>query len=226
MMMKSLLIPAIMLLCASFSVAQETITLPATVTDVKVVLSENGQFSGQVVTDAALETATVSEAKVTLSADGKVIDSVTADAEGNFSFANVAPGAYTMAAVSGSMFGSHPVTVEPFAAAAVAPAAPVQIALEPVQFDSASPIAYDQFAGAPLSSCDTCNAPAVVSSPCGGSACGSCNTCGGGLGGGIAGGRIGGRLGGGLLGGGGSRIGLVGLAGLAGLAGIDSSPDQ
>jgi len=151
---------------------------------------------------------------------------VTADAEGNFSFANVAPGAYTMAAVSGSMFGSHPVTVEPFAAA-VAPAAPVQIALEPVQFDSASPIVYDEFAGAPLSSCDTCSAPAaVVSSPCGASACGSCNTCGGGLGGGIAGGRIGGRLGGGLLGGGGSRIGLVGLAGLAGLAGIDSSPDQ
>ena len=140
-----------------------------------------------------------------------------------------------MLAASGATFGSQPVTVEPFVAAAPAApiAAPVQIGLD----YAPSTAVFDSFGSAPISSfssCDTCNSGPVVSDFGGGCSTGTCgstpisysSSCGCGSGGGF-----GGRLGGGLLGRGGgllSRpgIGLVGLAGLAGLGGDDESPDN
>lgn len=147
------------------------------------------------------------DVKVTLSADGKVIDSVKTDEKGNFSFANVAPGAYQILGSADGFVGSQNFDVVDFASPAIG--SPCSVGM----CGASSDVIYDSFESAPVSS---------FSSTCG--ACNACNTCGGGLGGGrIGGGRLGGRLGGGLLSNG--RIGLIGLAGLAGLAGDDASPD-
>lgn len=202
------LIPAALCLCVTSVFAQETVKDQP----LKIMLSEEGTVAGTVVLD---EENNAPNAKVTLSADGKVVDSVTADEKGNFSFANVEPGSYSMLAASGSMYGSQPIAVEPFAAPAVA--APVQIGLDMAP----SSMVYDSYASAPISSfssCDTCSASPAVST-CGSTPISYGSSCGCGAGGGL-----GGRLGGGLL----SRpgIGLIGLVGLAGLGGDDESPDR
>ena len=171
----------------------------------KVKLSEKGALEGKAFrTDS---TKVPSDVKVTLSSEGKVVASVAADEEGNFSFANVAPGAYQILGSSDGFVGSQSFDVVDYSSPVVG--SPCSVGM----CGATSDIVYDSYASEPVasfsSSCGACSSP--------------CNTCGGGLGGGSFGGRLGGRLGGGLLSNG--RIGLVGLAGLAGLAGSDDGDD-
>jgi hypothetical protein len=171
----------------------EDVTTDVVEKSVKVMLTEEGKLEGKAFRTDSKEAA--ANTKVTLSADGKVVDSVVADEEGNFAFANIAPGAYQMLGSSDGFVGSQSYDVLPYSSPAVG--SPCSIGM----CGASSEVVYDSYASQPVSSFS--------------STCGSCNTCGGGFGGG----RIGGRLGGGLLSNG--RIGLIGLVGLAGLGGDD-----
>lgn len=200
------------LMCCLFAVsamaqeaAVETTPVAAkkAVDNVKVMLTEDGALEGKALTTASKEAA--ANVKVTLSADGKVVDAVETDEKGNFSFANVAPGAYQMLGSADGVIGSAAYDVVGFDSGSSCSACSIGMA------PAASDVVYDSCGSAPVSSFST-----------------GCNTCGGGLGGGRIGGGggrlLGGRLGGGLLSNG--RVGLIGLVGLAGLAGDDASPDN
>ncbi|QEG22825.1 carboxypeptidase-like regulatory domain-containing protein [Mariniblastus fucicola] len=202
---------AAVLMCCLFAAAATAqdakIEAPAVASDaattvvkksVKVMLNEEGALEGKAFLEESKEVA--ANVKVSLSANGKVIDAVETDEKGNFSFANVAPGAYQMLGSADGYVGTQSYNVVPYSSPAVG--SPCSLGM----CGASSNVVYDNYASAPVSSFS--------------SSCGSCNTCGGGLGGG----RLGGRLGGGLLSNG--RIGLIGLAGLAGLAGDDASPDR
>jgi len=198
-------------LFAASAMAQEAAveTTPAAVKkateNVKVMLTEDGTLEGNAVrTDSKAVAANV---KVTLSADGKVVDAVETDEKGNFSFANVAPGAYQMLGSADGMVGSAAYNVIGYDAGSSYDAYPLSMS------PASSDFVYDSYASQPVSSFAS-----------------GCNTCGGGLGGGSLGGRLGGGFGSRLGGGGGllsnPRIGLIGLVGLAGLGGDDASPDR
>lgn len=106
-----------------------------------VALQEDGKLAGKVFKTIDGEKQAVI-AKLTLSADGIVIDTVESDEEGNFSFANVAPGAYQMYGYSDGMVGGGLVSVVPFA---TQDTVDYNVGLSP--YDG-----YDAYAGAPVQS--------------------------------------------------------------------------
>jgi len=190
------------LFAVSASAQEATVDATSAATDsvaksVKVMLNQDGTLEGKAFRTDTKEIA--SNVKVTLSADGKVVDAVETDQKGNFSFANVAPGAYQMIGSADGFVGSQSYDVVGFSNPSVG--SPCSLGM----CGASSDALYNNFSSAPVSSFS--------------SSCGTCNS-----GGGFGGGRLGGRLGGGLLSNG--RIGLIGLAGLAGLGGDDSSPDR
>ncbi len=152
------------LLCCSSLCADEMKTLEKEKAEVqKVALTADGKLVGKVFAVEEKDQS-LTNAKLTLSADGVVIDTVQADAEGNFSFANVAPGSYQMFGYANGLVGSSSVAVMPFNSQAVSD----------VNVGLAQPdMGYDVYAGAPVQSFGDASC---------GSACGA-GSCGGGGGG-------------------------------------------
>ena len=162
-----------------------------------VTLQEDGSLKGKAFVAATDEAA---DAKITLTQDGKVVSTVATDEKGNFSFANVEPGVYSLQGVADPYVGSADVSVAPFAGGCQS----CNLGLS-----TPSPeVAYN-----------TCGAVPAQ-------ACSSCNTCGGG---GLLGGGGGGFGGGGLLGGGGGGLlsrPLLGLGVVGGIVAIAVSDDD
>lgn len=213
---------AICFLIAGSAFAQQDSPVPAetsttVASDVlKVMLDEEGALVGNAfVADSDDEAA--ANVKVSLSADGKVVDTVEANEDGNFVFANVAPGVYQVLGSGDGLIGSQSIDISGFSSAPIAAPSPCSLGM----CGATSEVVYDTCGAAPVET--------FSAAPC--SACNACNTCGGGLGGGGIGGRLGGGLGGGGRGGFFSRPGrllAVGglIGGLAAIDGDDASPDQ
>lgn len=153
-------------------------------------------------------------AKVTLASGKKIVDSQVTDENGQFSFANVEPGVYTVVGTASGMVGDQVVEVGTFEATNASFA---QMPLEVAPGYDAGMV-YDSYGDYPV---ETFGGGEVVDS-CGGYSYGG--TCGDSCGGSSCGGGGGGGCGG--CGGGrfGRLLPLVGLVGLAGLAGNDD-PD-
>ena len=170
----------------------------------KIEVNEDGSLTGNVFKKVAGEETPV-DAKVTLTSDGVVIDAVQAE-NGSFSFANIAPGAYTLTGMTQGYAGGQSYDVAPYAGTGCSSCnLGLQSTSAPVYQDA--PI-YD----APVSACSSCA-----------STCGSCG--GGGFGGGGGGGGFGG---GGLLSGRNLlRAGLIGgVIAIAVSDDDDASADQ
>ena len=200
---------AVACLIVSPAIGQETNVSPQEPTDI-TTLTADGHLNGSVATTNADKIAQVPSAKVSLVSKGKVIDSVTADANGQFSFANVHPGPYQVVGTAAGLVGSQAFQVSPFTDSQ--PSVSRQLLLQQPSTVSS----YHTFSHSPLS---------TVSSPTIGYA--------GGGGRAIGGRAIGGRLGGRLLGGNGggifsSPLGLLVVGGIVGgvVSISDSSPDQ
>ena len=143
-------------------------TVPAVET---IEVNEDGSLTGKVFAKVAGEETPV-DAKVTLASEGVVIDTVQSE-NGSFSFANIAPGAYTLTGATQGFAGGQAYDVAPYAGTGCSSCnLGLQSTSEPIYQNS--PV-YD----APVSACGS-----------------TCGTCGGG-GGGFGGGGIGG--GGGLF---------------------------
>jgi len=140
----------------------------------KIEVNKDGSLTGNVFATVEDKNQPV-DAKVTLSSEGVVIEAVQAE-DGVFSFANVAPGAYTLTGSAAGFTGGQVFDVAPHAGGCSTCNLGLQSTSD-VVYES-SPV-YD----APVSACGSC-----------GSTCGSC--CGGGGfgGGGFSGGGIGRRL--------------------------------
>ena len=134
----------------------------------KIEVNKDGSLTGNVFTKVAGEETPV-DAKVTLASEGIVIDAVQTE-NGSFSFANIAPGAYTLTGTTQGFAGGQAYDVAPFAGTGCTSC---NLGLESVSapIQQSSPI-YN----APCESC--------------GSTCSSCG--GGGFGGGGGGGLFGG----------------------------------
>ena len=129
----------------------------------KVEVNQDGSFSGKVFAKIDNQETPV-EAKVTLLSDGVVLDAVQTE-NGSFSFANIAPGAYTLTGTTTGFAGGQAFEVAPYAGTGCASCnLDLHSTSNVVHQDSAI---YD----APVSACGSC-----------GSSCGSCG--GGGFGGG------------------------------------------
>jgi len=149
-------------------------TTPAVEKIEKIEVNKDGSLTGNVFATVEDKNQPV-DAKVTLSSEGVVIEAVQAE-DGVFSFANVAPGAYTLTGSAAGFTGGQVFDVAPHAGGCSTCNLGLQSTSD-VVYES-SPV-YD----APVSACGSC-----------GSTCGSC--CGGGGfgGGGFSGGGIGRRL--------------------------------
>ncbi len=160
---------------------------------IRVALNADGSLSGHVFAMLDNEQAPM-VAEVKLVADGKTVAAGSTDIVGNFSFADVKPGEYTMAGVSGEYVGNQVVVVSAGDEAVGEENASAYTSL-------ALQVAYD-------GGCSTCGEVAYaeaapiysdVAAPVS-----SCSTCGGGFGGGGA-----------VAGGGGGsfrRLALIGAA--------------
>jgi hypothetical protein len=163
--------------------------------NVQVMLNAEGVLEGVAVVEGKTPVP-VADAKISLTANGKVVDEVKTDEKGNFSFANVAPGAYQMMGTADGFVGSQSFDVAGFAPASSCSAC--SLGMNAVSSD----VAYDSFSQAPLGSFSS--------------------SCGGGIGGGgrLGGGRgiLGSRLGRlGLIG---------GVVAIAVSGDNDASPDR
>jgi len=166
----------------------------------KIEVNKDGSLSGKVFAKVAGEETPV-DAKVTIASEGVVIDSVQSE-NGAFSFANIAPGAYTLTGVTQDFAGGQSYDVAPYASTGCTSCnLGLQSTNDIVYQDSA---VYD----APVSACGSC-----------GSTCGSCG--GGGFGGG--GGGFGGGGGGLFSGRNLLRAGLIG--GVVAIAVSDDDDD-
>ena len=148
-------------------------TTPAVEKIEKIEVNKDGSLTGNVFATVEDKNQPV-DARVTLSSEGVVIEAVQAE-DGVFSFANVAPGAYTLTGTAAGFTGGQVFDVAPHAGGCSTCNLGLQSTSD-VVYES-SPV-YD----APVSACGSC-----------GSTCGSCG--GGGFGGGgFSGGGIGRRL--------------------------------
>ena len=128
----------------------------------KIEVNKDGSLTGNVFAKVAGEETPV-DAKVTLASEGVVIDAVQTE-NGSFSFANIAPGAYTLTGTTQGFAGGQSYDVAPFAGTGCTSCnLGLQSVSAPIQ--QSSPI-YN----APCGSC--------------GSTCSSCGGGGGGFGGG------------------------------------------
>ena len=128
----------------------------------KVEVNQDGSFSGKVFAKIDNQETPV-EAKVTLLSDGVVLDAVQTE-NGSFSFANIAPGAYTLTGTTTGFAGGQAFEVAPYAGTGCASCnLDLYSTSNVVHQDSAI---YD----APVSACGSCGS--------------SCGSCGGGFGGG------------------------------------------
>ncbi len=155
---------------------------------IRVKLDQDGKLNGNAFAQSG-EVKTPLAAKVTLAVDGKTMQAVVADESGQFSFADIQPGVYTITAASSKFLGTETIQVEPVSV--------VDASLEPAAATVDVPMAAVQ------------GDAMIMDMPMGavGGSCGS--SCGGGGGGGVHGGGGGfGRL-----------LPLAGLVGLVGLAG-------
>ena len=164
----------------------------------KIEVNQDGSLSGRVFANVAGASTPV-DAKVTLASEGVVIEAVQTE-NGSFSFANIAPGSYTLTGATAGYAGGQTFDVAPYAGTGCASCnLGLQSTSAPIYQTQNSPI-YN----APVSACQSC------ASPCGGSACGGGIAGGRGFGGGFGGGGIG-AGGGGLLSGRNLlRAGLIG----------------
>jgi len=179
----------------------------------KVEVNQDGSLTGKVFAKVSGQETPV-DAKVTLASEGVVIEAVQTE-NGSFSFANIAPGSYTLTGSTPGFAGGQAFDVAPYAGTGCSSCSlGLQSTSAPVY--QSSPV-YD----APVSACQSCG------SACGGSACGGSVSGGGGFGGGgggFGGGFGGGRLLGGRLGGRGLlRAGLIG--GVVAIAVSDDDDD-
>ena len=171
----------------------------------KIEVNQDGSLSGKVYAKVAGEDTPV-DAKVTLASEGVVIEAVQTE-NGSFSFANIAPGAYTLTGATAGYAGGQTFEVAPYAGTGCTSCnLGLQSTSAPIQ--QSSPV-YN----APVSACQSC------ASPCGGSTCG-----GGGFGGGGAGIGSGRLLGGGLNNRRLLRAGLIG--GVVAIAVSDDDDDD
>ena len=134
----------------------------------KIEVNKDGSLTGNVFATVEDKKQPV-DARVTLSSEGVVIEAVQAE-DGVFSFANVAPGAYTLTGTAAGFTGGQVFDVAPHAGGCSTCNLGLQSTSD-VVYES-SPV-YD----APVSACGSC-----------GSTCGSCG--GGGFGGGGGGGGL------------------------------------
>ena len=167
-MKKFLLICAVLTFAAAPAFAQEVTNEKKEVTKVvapaveKVEVNQDGSFSGKVFAKIDNQETPV-EAKVTLLSDGVVLDAVQTE-NGSFSFANIAPGAYTLTGTTTGFAGGQAFEVAPYAGTGCASCnLDLYSTSNVVHQDSAI---YD----APVSACGSCGS--------------SCGSCGGGFGGG------------------------------------------
>ena len=153
------------------SVEQAEVTKNAAPVVEKVEVNQDGSFAGRVFADVAGQETPV-DAKVTLSSEGVVIEAVQTE-NGSFSFANIAPGSYTLTGTAVGFAGGQAYEVAPYAGTGCSTCSlGLQSTSQAVYQDT--PV-YD----APVSACGSCG--------------GGCSTCGGGGfggGGGIGGGRL------------------------------------
>ncbi len=105
--------------CGAFVVADETGST--------VRLNADGAFTGNAFSVDG-EAKIPQAATVSLAQDGKLLHSVVADDAGQFSFADVAPGVYSLVATAGTYVGNMTVTLEPAAEPATEPAIPLALA--------------------------------------------------------------------------------------------------
>lgn len=117
---KSLAIAA-MIAVSGVSFAQEAVTVDAQnefvqapAQSLTIMLDEKGSLNGNVFVSENETAQQASKAKVTLSQDGVVIGSVDTDEKGNFSFANVEPGAYQMMGAANPYVGQSSFNVVPY----------------------------------------------------------------------------------------------------------------
>ena len=79
----------------------------------KIEVNEDGSLTGRVFAKVAGEETPV-DAKVTLASEGVVIDAVQTE-NGSFSFANIAPGSYTLTGTTQGFAGGQTYDVAPYA---------------------------------------------------------------------------------------------------------------
>ena len=167
----------------------------------KIEVNQDGSLTGKVYAKVAGEDTPV-DAKVTLASQGVVIEAVQTE-NGSFSFANIAPGSYTLSGASPGFAGGQAFEVAPYAGTGCSSCSlGLQSTSAPVYQNS--PV-YN----APVSACQSCGTSACGTSACGGGGIGGGGGFGGGGfgGGGIGGGRL---LGGGLASRRLLRAGLIG----------------
>ena len=141
----------------------------------KIEVNQDGSLTGKVFATVEDEDKPV-DAKVTLSSEGVVIEAVQTE-DGVFSFANIAPGSYTLTGTAAGFAGGQAYEVAPYAGTGCSSCNLGLHSTSDVVHQS-SPV-YD----APVSACGSC-----------GSTCGSCGGVSGGGGGFGGGGGIGRRL--------------------------------
>ena len=182
---------------AKTAVAEVAQTVKETVPAVeKIEVNEDGSLTGKVFAKVA-DVETPVDAKVTLASEGVVIDTVQSE-NGSFSFANIAPGAYTLSGTTQGFAGGQAYDVAPYAGTGCSSC---NLGLQ----STSAPVYQD--------------APVYAGSSCGScaSTCGSCG--GGGFGGGGGGGGFGG---GGLL----NRRTLIGAGLIGGIVAVAVSDDD
>jgi len=124
----------------------------------KIEINQDGSLTGKVYAKVASEETPV-EAKVTLAKDGVVIEAVQTE-NGSFSFANIAPGAYTLIGSAQGFSGAQSYDVAPYAGAGCSCNLGLQSTSNVVYQNS--PV-YDAPASA-STSCTTCGGGGVSSS--------------------------------------------------------------
>jgi len=114
----------------------------------KVEVNRDGSFSGKVYANVAGQETPV-DAKITLASEGVVIEAVQAE-NGSFSFANIAPGSYTLTGSAPGFTGGQTFDVAPYAGTGCSACSlGLQSTSAPVY--QSSPV-YD----APVSACQCC----------------------------------------------------------------------
>ena len=130
----------------------------------KIEINKDGTLTGKVFAKVAGEETPV-DAKVTLASEGVVIDAVQTE-NGSFSFANIAPGSYTLTGTTQGYAGGQAYDVAPYAGTGCTSC---NLGLQ-----STNDVVYQ-------------DSPVYEGSSCG-SCASTCGSCGGGGGGGFGGG--------------------------------------
>ena len=217
--MKNFLLGCVALALATApAIAQETVVQTEIMAPSvkKIEINEDGSLTGKVYAKVASEETPV-DAKITLAKDGVVIEAVQTE-NGSFSFANIAPGSYTLIGSAQGFSGAQSYEVGPYAGSGCSCNLGLQSTSDVVYQNS--PV-YD----APVSAsspCTSCGSGGFSSSYSSGGFGGGGFGGGGGIGGGGFGG--GGRLLGGRLGG--RRLLRAGLIGGVVAIAVDNDDDD